>query len=366
MEMEDEEEEELDLQATESDEEESTNHPSNDSTKSTPSKIVLTPELIAEEKTHVIFEDDKKSTKRTSKFWSSYHIVEGIDLVDDISKFPGLTKLHNRIKTPNCICAVCKICFEEPTKSLWNCTVVCTSRQVSNARSHIRNIHPEEFRRITESPVVVDIMNKQEEKKKTIQKRLEMETPKAVLEQLHYKIYSFINDAGISARNAYKEDLYDILYFTMKHATTLSKVGDIGMGPYRYHSMQLASFASMVGSIKTVVAGSRLFYLQQTGTKMKFINVAHDIWDLKNREIVGYHSISLHPSVGSTCRFQSVFFHQLGRRQQYARSKSKISLVVMISVMRKSFHLLTIQRILLLQRARQLLMVKQEHVECIP
>ncbi len=117
METEDE-EEDLVEEPSDSGEENLTVHPSTASVKSMPSKIVLTPELIAEEKSHVIFEDDTKTSRRTSKFWSAYHIVESIDLVADNRNYPSLEKLEKQMKSPNCIFAVCKLCFQEPTKSL--------------------------------------------------------------------------------------------------------------------------------------------------------------------------------------------------------------------------------------------------------
>ncbi len=81
--------------------------------------------------------------------------------------------------------------------------------------------------------------------------------------------------------------LFDVVHFAVNHSTLLNKNATLNMGPQQYQTIQLLSFATMVSSISDVIIATCKHYENATGNQQSFLNVAHDIWDSKNWEILG-------------------------------------------------------------------------------
>ena len=114
--------------------------------------------------------------------------------------------------------------------------------------AHIKSSHPE---------VVAPLYStKSEEEESAVvltQRCLDSVSPKGVVNHLHYLIYSFVNDAGISAGHACNNDLYKIIDYAVQNASILSKQQLIVMRQHRFQQIQLASFANMIRVIQSIV-----------------------------------------------------------------------------------------------------------------
>ncbi len=191
------------------------------STLSTPMKNVLerTPfsaVCIREEKEMVCFISALKKMKQTSPIWSAFRTIESTLPHDPkIDDFPGLRKIESAQQNNKDIVVACKLCYDDETKPLRDCLATCYQKQVSNAKTHLRYKHPELLQSLEEKKEPKDDNNPEEVLPVYKQKSLLALTPKAALDNLHYLIYCFINNCGISTRNGCNNKLYYIINYAV-------------------------------------------------------------------------------------------------------------------------------------------------------
>ncbi len=208
----------------------------------------------------------------------------------EVQDFPGLRKILAAQQNNKDIVVACKLCFDDEMKPLRDCLATCYKKQVSNAKTHLRYRHPDVLKSLEDDKKkeFPDDMEQEEVPLPVYkQKNLVVQSPKDVLNNLHYLIYRFINDCGVSARIGTDNKLYDIIHYAMQHSTLLAKNNSIVMRAQHFNNIQLTSFAGMVSYISNVVIKTRGCYKEHTGNNQRFLNVAHDIWDAKNKKIMG-------------------------------------------------------------------------------
>ncbi len=185
----------------------------------------------AEEKSYVVLETNPSPYRQSSPMWNHFHLVKELKDFSHLQNTPGLKKIEHGQEN-NRLVTLCKICFADKTKPLYNCVFLCYRGQVLNAGAHIKSSHPE----VVAPP---DSTKSEEEESVVVltQRHLDPVSPKGIVDRLHYLIYSFVNDAGISAHHACNNDLYKIVDYTVQNASILSKQQSIVMRQHRFQQI---------------------------------------------------------------------------------------------------------------------------------
>jgi hypothetical protein len=106
---------------------------------------------------------------------------------------------------------------------------------------------------------------------------------------MHELIYILVNDANIPAHVVRNNRLWDVIEFVANNGKQLTGASRsaLQMGRYKFNSIQAISFGSMVTTIQRLVTDTKEWYARLTNRDVPFIYVGHDIWDGKNKSVLG-------------------------------------------------------------------------------
>ena len=114
--------------------------------------------------------------------------------------------------------------------------------------------------------------------------------PKArIIQRLHELIYFLINDANVPPHIVQNSRLWDVIEFVASNSKALhgTERKSLEMGPYKYSSIQAVAFGTMMSTIERLVEDTRSFFRLFTQKAVPFIYIGHDIWDGKNKSVLG-------------------------------------------------------------------------------
>jgi hypothetical protein len=110
-----------------------------------------------------------------------------------------------------------------------------------------------------------------------------------LINKMHELLYILVNDANIPAHVVRNTRLWDVIEFAVNNGRQMSGAGRSGiqMGRFKYNTMQAISFGRMVTTIQRLVADTKEYFARFTKKRVPFIYVGHDIWDGKNKSVLG-------------------------------------------------------------------------------
>lgn len=114
--------------------------------------------------------------------------------------------------------------------------------------------------------------------------------PKAqVLTKMHQLLYVVINDANIPAHIVRNPKLWDLIEFIAANGKSLDGTSrsTLVMGRHKFNTIQAISFADMVYVIERLVDENRKYFKTLTDHRVPFLYVGHDLWDGKNKNVLG-------------------------------------------------------------------------------
>jgi hypothetical protein len=228
-------------------------------------------------------------------------------------------KLNNKKKgeADSGVVGMCLLCYDKPGESLLNSIVQLHTRQTSKGRQPtISNFKSHVERKMKSGDAEHALF--WEECKATTQGTLKQSdasvgtstvataatgTPSLahpytswagmsrmqLINKMHELIYILVNDANIPAHVVRNKRLWDVIEFASTHGKQISAAGRsaLQMGRYKYNSIQAISFGTMVSTVQRLVEDTKEWYARLTKRDVPFIYVGHDIWDGKNKSVLG-------------------------------------------------------------------------------
>lgn len=218
------------------------------------------------------------------------------------------------------VVAVCLLCFEKPGESLLNSIVQIHTRQtskgrqpaISNYKSHVERkakLNDEEHEQFLQdckkmtagtskpsdgsigpltvaSPATAATGTPSVAHPYTSWAGL---SRTQLINKMHELIYILVNDANIPAHVVRNNRLWDVIEFAANNGKQLTGASRsaLQMGRYKFNSIQAISFGSMVTTIQRLVTDTKEWYARLTNRDVPFIYVGHDIWDGKNKSVLG-------------------------------------------------------------------------------
>ena len=106
---------------------------------------------------------------------------------------------------------------------------------------------------------------------------------------MHQLLYTVVNDANIPAHIVRNPRLWDLIEFIAANGKTLHGThrSALMMGRHKFNIVQAVSFAEMVSLIERLVNYNRQFFKQLTDRPVPFLYIGHDLWDGKNKNVLG-------------------------------------------------------------------------------
>ena len=281
---------------------------------------------IANEKEFVEVIKTPKNLK--SLLWSKVRFLDVPKILDkckvDTEKkynFEGIKKLREESKKANTALVVCSLCFDEPNVSLSNSVLQLSTKvnkkgdknaNVSNVASHV------ERKAKQGEPVHAQLWKDFKEKKSSTSQQDDTMSIMSVgtagtvgtgtrsvgthpysewvgmsraqiINKLHELIYVFVNDANIAAHVVRNPKLWNVIEFAVTNGRQLVGIDKdaLQMGRHKFNSMQAISFGTMVHTVERLVEDTREYFRRVTKKTVPFIYIGHDIWDGKNKSILG-------------------------------------------------------------------------------
>jgi hypothetical protein len=124
------------------------------------------------------------------------------------------------------------------------------------------------------------------EKSDPILKKLKLDGAK---NKLNFLIYKFITTNGLPARLARSQDMSDIVRFAAENNQSICKMpdSDLCLSQNKFESIQVQQFNSTIATIKHIVTCNHTFFSDIYGKRIPFLTISHNIWDLKDFQILG-------------------------------------------------------------------------------
>jgi hypothetical protein len=114
--------------------------------------------------------------------------------------------------------------------------------------------------------------------------------PKAqIITRMHQLLYLVINDANIPAHIIRNHRLWDFVEYIAANGKSLQGTSrnTLMMGRHKFNSIQAVSFADMISVIERLIDDNRKYFESLTGRTIPFLYVGHDLWDGKNKNVLG-------------------------------------------------------------------------------
>jgi hypothetical protein len=270
------------------------------------------------EKEMVVLTSRNTIKKITSMLWKSEYFAMA-SIVDDwgnfvsskrLKQFPGLDKIH-RYGHP----AVCKICFDNPLKPLEKCVFSTAGWNPTNLETHVRGCHNKE-----EAPLLFTTKEQRMNAHiisaagRAVTKRasassvstfVSKNNPEEALEEAHKLMYRFFNSANVSVRQGISPEFQNLLTYCVDNAASLkSQTDKLKLGIQRFRSEQFKSFSQTIYVVSCCIKMTQEWFTEATGSDdLPFINVAHDIWESKEKEYLGVSIHFMLPFLGRCVSF---------------------------------------------------------------
>lgn len=226
----------------------------------------------------------------------AWTIADLICLADTVPK-DKLTANHKDIMSGGKD-TLCRLCVDEG-KCLGDC-LRKSSGKASNVTKHWKNVHQEHHEAY---------QKKEEEKKKKKRSIFSNVHGKKIIQPNHQSnmvttpllppsktphkdkfenlLFIAFNDNGLATRNVEKDSWRNLLDYALYNGKQIRKEGYRHMGRVKYFSMQLEQFDTFSKHVTNLIAGIDKWYTEHTGARQEYITVSHDVWDGKNKEVLG-------------------------------------------------------------------------------
>jgi len=254
--------------------------------------------------------------------------------------YPGLMIIKNNLN----IALVCRHCFYQKGRSLVDCVKVLKNSNNTNYYSHLFNKH-RDVPKVAKLYNSIEAKNENKVKSETAQMisgasvsvstsvltstgnkskggtltsfyTVEPSRPtKEIGARASALMYQFLNSSGTAIRHGSSKQFHDLLRFCVDNAQILAKNSNfLKLSRQKFHMEQLKSFSRTIHVVRLVIQSTRKWYADRTRSDdVAFLNVAHDIWDGKDYELLG---VSVHFVVPYLWSMVSI---PLGLRRSYSK-----------------------------------------------
>jgi hypothetical protein len=253
-------------------------------------------------------------SKRTSILWQKVMFVDANAVArccteDNATKenYEGIKKFHELLRDDKTsVPVICAICYESPNTPLTSGVVKLHINslgkpQTSNFNTHLKNRMNDcnEHRVFFQST----IKKGKDRSDRSVASANSTATslvhpafqewsnlPKSqVITRIHQLLYLVINDANIPAHIVRNPRLWDLIEFIVLNGNVLKGTprNILTMGRHKFNTIQAVSFAEMVSTIERLIEENRKYFKTLTSRSVPFLYVGHDLWDGKNKNVLG-------------------------------------------------------------------------------
>jgi hypothetical protein len=283
---------------------------------------------IANEKEFVYFVVTPKNLK--SKLWSKVRFLDVPQIlqkctleIEKMFNHEGIKRLresHHKANKTNTQSVICSLCYDQPNVRLSSCILQLSTKvnkkgdrnaNISNVMSHFERkanqgdaIHAQLLKDFKDNKMgstqsqqgdamsVGTVTTAGTAGTRTIKNPYSEWVGMSrgqITNRLHELIYIFVNDANIAAHVVRNPRLWDVIEFAVANGKQLSGVerSALQMGRYKFNTMQAISFGTMVNTVERLVEDTREWFRRVTKKTVPFIYIGHDIWDGKNKSVLG-------------------------------------------------------------------------------
>jgi hypothetical protein len=123
-------------------------------------------------------------------------------------------------------------------------------------------------------------------------------------DELHRLLSKFVNNAGLADNVVTNPHLRKAVDFAINNANDLKNYTHLGKR--KHIILQCKSFDELIAKVTGHIEECRQWYFENTGSRQRFISVAHDVWDGKRRKILGASLLYADPESLETYRIPIV------------------------------------------------------------
>jgi hypothetical protein len=197
------------------------------------------------------------------------------------------------------------VCFDSELR-LRKCLLTAHNLSPSNADIHLRRRHtrqevPAYWDKVAvrdtgtvgRNPSSSSVPMFRVDKGQTI---MEHSTSSDVANQAEQLLYRFFNTANVAMNqtsNVYLNELIQLLIAKGAVCKKANKI--ISFSTHRYKEQEIKVFATFVSFVTKAISTAREYYVGRTGKQIPFLNVGHDGWDSKRKDILGVTLHLVHP-----------------------------------------------------------------------
>jgi hypothetical protein len=263
----------------------------------------------------------KKPSNLTSAIWSKVLFIDTTSVLECCDEetvkknnFEGIKRIQQQVrdKKPS-LPVICSICFDTPNIGLRGGVVLVHIKtgkskdahpapQTSNFVTHLKIRAREDEEHAKFLDMIMASRLRSDTSVGTVKSAASAvslvhpvytewaKLPKAqVLTRMHQLLYLLVNDANIPAHIVRNPRLWDLIEFIAANGKTLegSTRNALMMGRHKFNTIQAVSFAEMVSVVERLVEENRRYFKKLTGRTVPFMYVGHDLWDGKNKNVLG-------------------------------------------------------------------------------
>jgi hypothetical protein len=263
----------------------------------------------------------KKPSYLTSLIWSKVLFLDTPSVLqccdENTAKqnnYEGIKKIQEHVNSnKTSLPVICSICFETPNVGLKGGVVLLhlktgkgkhahAAPQTSNFVSHLKSRGREDNKHATFLDSITSARLRSDTSIGTAKSAATATSlvhpvytewaklPKEqVITRMHQLVYLLVNDANIPAHIVRNHRLWDLIEFIAANGKTLDGTprSTLMMGRHKFNTIQAVSFTEMVSVIERLVDENRKYFKQLTGRTVPFLYVGHDLWDGKNKNVLG-------------------------------------------------------------------------------
>jgi hypothetical protein len=285
-----------------------------DQTCGVKAKAALTTRIYKEKQKVILTK--RTGSRVTSPLWNG-GIFMMASLADDWNSAASQKKMSKRypglMKVQSTTCpAICTLCYQNALKSLRNCIFSTFKWNPTNLDVHMKGCHSKE-----EAPAAY--FTKAEKMQAKIVKEtggrvtaagsvssfVSKNNPTDALEEVQMRMYRFLNSANVAVRQGVSEEFNCLLTYCVDNAIFLkSQTSNLKIGNQKYRSAQLKSFSQTIYVVSSCIKMTQQWLKKATGSDdIPFINVAHDVWESKEKEYLGVSIHFMLPFLGRSISF---------------------------------------------------------------
>lgn len=129
-----------------------------------------------------------------------------------------------------------------------------------------------------------------------VQSTMDLMSSADVANKAEKLLYRFFNTANVAMNQTSNVHLQELMQLLVAKGGTCHKAKkQIKFTMHRYKEQEFKAFAAFVTFVSKAISTAREYYVGSAGKHIPFLNIGHDGWDSKRKDILGVTVHMVHP-----------------------------------------------------------------------